>query len=67
MTVDDAKEVRQGRHWQLVCDEIDKRINDLKDTIITTPPDKLVEVQRKLKSLAEFKSLPEDVISRGSE
>ena len=64
MTYEDAEEIRQSHMWSKVCEEIDKRIADLHSTLLTIPPDKLVGVQQKLQNLAEFKSLPDDVMTR---
>jgi len=66
MTYEDAKELKQSRFWTMICEEIDNRIKDLHDSLVTIPPDKLVGVQQKLKNLAEFKTLPDDVMGRES-
>lgn len=64
MTYEEAQEVKESRMWGWVCEEIDNRMKNLHDSLITVPPDKLVGVQQKLQNLAEFKSLPDAVIDR---
>lgn len=64
MDLEEAREVRESTIWALVCGEIDKRIADLHQQLVSIPPEKLVEFQQKLRTLAEFKKLPDDVINR---
>ena len=64
MNYEEAVEVRQSRMWDIVKGECDKRIHSFKEQMTTCPPDKLLELQNKLRTWAEFKRLPDDVVSR---
>lgn len=64
MTLEEAQEVRQSHVWQLVKDELSKRIAVLQQELMTIPPDQLVRVQAKLRTLMEVQRLPDDMIER---
>ena len=64
MTYEEAVEIRQTRHWGMIQTECDRRIEGLKNQLTTCPPDKLTELQIKLRTWAEFKKLPDDVVDR---
>jgi hypothetical protein len=64
MNYEEAQEVRQTRTWTIIVEECNKRIASLKEQLTTCPPDKLIELQLKLRTWAEFKRLPDDVVDR---
>ena len=64
MNYEEAVETRQTKTWEIIKTEIDNRISNLMQQLTTCPPDKLLELQLKLRTWAEFKRLPDDVVDR---
>jgi hypothetical protein len=67
MNIEEAKELKQSLLWnEGIVPELEKRIENTLNLVLTCSPDMLVGLQQRVKVLKELKRLPQDVIDRES-
>ena len=56
--------MRSTEGWQVVLDEVNRRIRAEMESLTMCPPGELISIQERIKALNELKRMPEDVIRR---
>ena len=64
MTGEEARDLKHHMLWDALCQEIDLKIEAVKDRLISCAPTELVKCQEEIKALKSLKSMPQDVIDR---
>ena len=67
MNLEQAKEVRSSLLWRQIQEELDYRIQNQVNKLRICQAVDLPMIQQKIQMLEEFKSLPDDVVSREEE
>lgn len=67
MTREEAIQLRDSPLWAAVCAELDTRIESVIYRLKTCNPEDLPSVQKEMRLLEDFKTLPQVVIDRESD
>ena len=58
------KNIHNTEGWQVIEDEVDRRIRTEMESLTMCAPESLISIQERIKALNELKRMPDDVIRR---
>jgi len=67
MSLERAREIRNSSMWGYVVEEIDYRLDALKNQILACPLEDVGNLRIEIDALRSVRQLPEDVITREEE